>query len=59
MNRGRYSSWQYLQVILGGESFIAQCQGLQNAIDKNELAKNGYYCHKAWRAETFRVFVSS
>ena len=30
-----YSGWQYVQVILGGESFIALCQGLQNAIDKS------------------------
>ena len=30
-----YSGWQYVQVILGGESFIALCQGLQNAIEKS------------------------
>lgn len=30
-----YSGWQYVQVILGGESFIALCQGLQNAVDKS------------------------
>lgn len=30
-----YSSWQSVQVILGGESFIALCQGLQNAVDKS------------------------
>jgi len=30
-----YSGWQYVQVILGGESFIALCQGLQNAVNKS------------------------
>ena len=30
-----YSGWQYVQVILGGESFIALCQGLQNAVAKS------------------------
>ena len=30
-----YSGWQYVQVILGGESFIALCQGLQNALEKS------------------------
>ena len=29
------SGWQYVQVNLGGESFIALCQGLQNAIEKS------------------------
>ena len=27
-----YSGWQYAQIIEGGESFIALCQGLQNAL---------------------------
>ncbi|MBD2091530.1 IS21 family transposase, partial [Microcoleus sp. FACHB-1515] len=27
-----YSGWQYAQVIQGGESFIALCEGLQNAL---------------------------
>jgi hypothetical protein len=27
-----YSGWQYVQVILGGESFIGLAQGLQNAL---------------------------
>lgn len=30
-----YSGWQYVQVILGGESFIALCQGLQNALEQS------------------------
>lgn len=30
-----YSGWQYVQVILGGESFIALCQGLQNALARS------------------------
>ena len=27
-----YSGWQYAQIIQGGESFIALCEGLQNAL---------------------------
>lgn len=30
-----YSGWQYVQVILGGESFVALCQGLQNALEQS------------------------
>ncbi len=31
-----YSGWQYVQVILGGESFIALCEGLQNALARSD-----------------------
>ena len=27
-----YSGWQYVQVVQGGESFVALSQGLQNAL---------------------------
>jgi hypothetical protein len=27
-----YSGWQYVQVVQGGESFVALCEGLQNAL---------------------------
>jgi len=30
-----YSGWQYVQIIQGGESFIALSQGLQNALSKS------------------------
>ena len=29
-----YSGWQYVQVIQGGESFVALAQGLQNALER-------------------------
>lgn len=31
-----YSGWQYVQVIQGGESFVALSQGLQNALNLSE-----------------------
>ncbi len=29
-----YSGWQYVQVIQGGESFVALAEGLQNALEQ-------------------------
>ena len=29
-----YSGWQYVQVVQGGESFVALAQGLQNALSR-------------------------